>query len=122
MIFGETEHAHGHHGHVEAVGNFAPAEGQTFLATFKSVPTVDKRTPTRMMPNRLEHGPRASTNGEHQAEHHQREIVGGAEKSAILVSGAAMAAITTVATHPAMNEPMAAMPSATPARPFFAIW
>ena len=28
----------------------------------------------------------------------------------------------TVETQPAMNEPMAAMPSATPARPCLAIW
>ncbi len=28
----------------------------------------------------------------------------------------------SVATVPAMNEPMAAMPSATPARPCLAIW
>ena len=38
------------------------------------------------------------------------------------VSGAASAAMTTVATQPAMKEPMAAMPSATPARPCLAIW
>ena len=38
------------------------------------------------------------------------------------VSGAASAAMTSVATQPAMNEPMAAMPSATPARPCLAIW
>ena len=38
------------------------------------------------------------------------------------VSGAASAAMTSVATQPAMKEPMAAMPSATPARPCLAIW
>src|SRR6516165_9244461 len=38
------------------------------------------------------------------------------------VSGAAIAAMTSVATHPAMKEPMAAMPRATPARPCLAIW
>ena len=38
------------------------------------------------------------------------------------VSGAASAAMMTVATQPAKNEPMAAMPSATPARPCLAIW
>ena len=30
--------------------------------------------------------------------------------------------MTSVATVPAKNEPMAAMPSATPARPWRAIW
>ncbi len=38
------------------------------------------------------------------------------------VSGAASAAMTIVATQPAKNEPIAAMPSATPARPCLAIW
>ena len=38
------------------------------------------------------------------------------------VSGTASAAMMMVATQPAMKEPMAAMPSATPARPCLAIW
>ena len=46
----------------------------------------------------------------------------GPKTSASLVSGAPSAAMTRVATVPAKNEPMAAMPSATPARPWRAIW
>jgi len=41
--------------------------------------------------------------------------------SATSASGGANSAMTTVATHPAKNEPIAAMPSAGPARPCRAI-
>ena len=46
----------------------------------------------------------------------------GPKASASSVSGAAKAAITNVATVPAKNEPIAAMPSAMPALPCRAIW
>ena len=46
----------------------------------------------------------------------------GPNSSAMLVSGAAAAAMITVATQPAKNEPIAAMASAGPARPCIAIW
>ena len=56
-----------------------------------------------------------------QAEHHQREVVGGPNFSAISASGGENSATTSVATLPAMNEAIAAMPSAGPARPCLAI-
>ena len=46
----------------------------------------------------------------------------GPNSRATRVSGAPSAAITRVATVPAKNEDRAATPSATPARPFSAIW
>ena len=42
--------------------------------------------------------------------------------SAIAVSGGAKSAISTVAIVPATKEPIAAVASATPARPLRAIW
>jgi hypothetical protein len=42
--------------------------------------------------------------------------------SATVVSGSANQAITSVAKLPATKEPIAAMPSAAPARPWRAIW
>jgi len=46
----------------------------------------------------------------------------GPNNSAVAVSGPARAASASVATHPAKKEPMAAVASATPARPCLAIW
>ena len=46
----------------------------------------------------------------------------GPNWSAIAASGGAAKQISSVAADPAMNEPMAAMPSAGPARPYRAIW
>ena len=45
----------------------------------------------------------------------------GPNSSATDVSGAPSAATSTVVTHPAKNEPIAAMERAAPARPCFAI-
>ena len=68
--------------------------------------------------DRLQHRALGEHHGEDQAEHHQREIFGRARTaSASLVSGAPSAAISTVATQPAKNEPIAAIASAGPARP-----
>ena len=47
---------------------------------------------------------------------------GGPNLSAISASGGPKSAISSVPTQPAKNEPMAAMPSAGPARPCRAIW
>ena len=47
---------------------------------------------------------------------------GGPKASATLASGGASSIRPSVPKVPAMNEPMAAMPSATPARPCSAIW
>ena len=46
----------------------------------------------------------------------------GPNRSAMLVNGAPRAATSTVETQPAKNDPIAAIASAGPARPCFAIW
>ena len=47
---------------------------------------------------------------------------GGPNFSAIVASGVATTTSAIVANTPPMNDPMAAMPSAVPPRPFLAIW
>lgn len=47
---------------------------------------------------------------------------GGPKVSARLDSGTAMATSAAVAMMPPMKDPIAAMPSAVPPRPAFAIW
>ena len=47
---------------------------------------------------------------------------GELKRSAKIASGSPKAAMNTVPKQPATNEPIAAMPSAAPARPCFAIW
>jgi len=54
----------------------------------------------------------------HQAEHHQGEIFRGPNFRATSASGGAATAMIMVATQPAKNEPIAAIASAGPARPW----
>ena len=88
----------------------------------RSVPTVESSTPTRIMAIALRIEPRASTTAKTRPMTMSEKYSVGPKISASLVSGAPSAAMTRVATVPAKNEPMAAMPSATPARPWRAIW
>ena len=71
-------------------------------------------------PCRIE--PRASTTAKTRPITISEKYSAGPKISASLVSGAPSAAMNTVATQPAKKEPIAAMPSATPARPCRAIW
>lgn len=66
--------------------------------------------------------PRASTTAKHRPITISEKYSAGPNSRAILVSGAPSAAMATVATQPATKEPMAAVPSAMPARPCLAIW
>ena len=50
------------------------------------------------------------------------KISGGPNRSAIDVSGGARSMMPTTLNVPAMNEPIAEIPSAGPARPWRAIW
>ena len=65
--------------------------------------------------------PRASTMASPRPKTIRPKYSAGPKSSASRVSGTPMAAMTSVATVPAKNEPSAAMPSAAPARPCFAI-
>ena len=66
--------------------------------------------------------PRASTIAATRPNTISEKYSAGPNFSATSASGGANAAISTVATQPAKNEPIAAMPSAGPARPRRAIW
>ena len=66
--------------------------------------------------------PLASTTAKIRPSTISEKYSAGPNNSATLVNGAAAAAMITVATQPAKNEPMAAIASAGPARPCSAIW
>ena len=66
--------------------------------------------------------PRASTTAAISPQTISEKYSAGPNSSATAASGGAANAISRVATQPAKNEPMAAMPSAGPARPCSAIW
>ena len=65
--------------------------------------------------------PRASTTAKTRPITMSEKYSAGPKTRASFVSGTPSAAIITVATQPAKNEPIAAMPSAMPARPWRAI-
>ena len=66
--------------------------------------------------------PRASTTAKMRPITMSEKYSAGPKTRASFVSGTPSAAIITVATQPAKKEPSAATPSATPARPWRAIW
>ena len=88
----------------------------------RSVPTVESRMPTRTMATALMIDPCASTMAKTRPISIREKYSAGPKISASLVRGTPSAAISTVATQPAKKEPIAAMPSAVPARPWRAIW
>ena len=73
------------------------------------------------MPMALSTEPRASTIAAIRPHTISEKYSGGPNFSATAASGGAAKQISSVATLPAKNEPMAAMPSAGPARPCLAI-
>ena len=86
-----------------------------------SVPTVESRRPTRTIAIALGTDPFASTTANTRPSTMREKYSAGPKSSATRVSGAPSAATKTVATQPAKKEPRAAMASAGPARPCFAI-
>ena len=87
----------------------------------RSVPIVDRSSPSRIIASAFGTDPRASTTANASPRTISEKYSADPKSSASFTSGAASAAITIVATHPAKKEPIAAMPSATPARPCRAI-
>ncbi len=69
----------------------------------------------------FQHRPVRQGNHENKAEQGERKYSGAPNATAIRASGGAKAASTKVAIQPAMNDPIAAIASATPARPCRAI-
>ena len=88
----------------------------------RSCPTVERSSPSSTIAMDLRIDPRASTTAKARPAVISAAYSEGPNSSATRVSGTARAAMITVATQPAKNEPSAAMPSAAPARPCFAIW
>ena len=76
---GEAEHAHGDHRHVEAVGDLGPAEGEALLAALQVGADGGEEDADQDHRDRPGHRAARQHHGEHQAQHHQREIVGRAE-------------------------------------------
>ena len=66
--------------------------------------------------------PRASTTAKQRPITISEKYSAGPKVSATTASGGANSAKSSVAAQPAKKEPIAAVPSATPARPCLAIW
>ena len=87
-----------------------------------SAPTVESRTPKRIIATALLSEPCASTTAKIRPMIISEKYSAGPNRSPRLVIGPATAAIMMVATVPAKKEPIAARPSASPAWPLRAIW
>ncbi len=88
----------------------------------RSEPTIDSSRPNTIIASALSTEPLASTTANTRPSVISEKYSAGPNCSANFVSGAPSSAISTVATQPAKNEPIAAMASAGPARPCLAIW
>ena len=89
---------------------------------FTSVPTMPIKRPSKIMQMALTSEPDANTTAPTRPRHISEKYSAGPNWKATSASGGAKAAISSVPTQPAKNDPMAAMASACPARPFRAIW
>ena len=87
-----------------------------------SDPTIDSSNPNTIIAIAFNIDPFASTTAKIRPSTISEKYSAGPNASASLVRGAPSTAISTVATQPAKNDPIAAMASAGPARPCFAIW
>ena len=86
-----------------------------------SVPTMPTSRPSTIIAIVLSSEPCASTAAAISAMHISEKYSGAPNLSAISARGGPSSAIRIVPTVPAKNEPIAAMASAGPARPCFAI-
>ena len=87
-----------------------------------SVPIRPSSRPSTTMAIALTSEPCASTTAATRPSTISEKYSAGPNLSATSASGGAATAIRKVATQPAKNEPIAAMASARPARPWRAIW
>ena len=78
--------------------------------------------PRKTMPSALMMRAARQHDGEHEAERHEREVVRRRKLLGELRQRRRGDGDRYVATQPAKNEPIAAMASAGPARPWRAIW
>ena len=86
-----------------------------------SWPTVPNRTPSAIIASALSAEPRASAIDTIRPSSTSEKYSAGPNFNATRASGGAATASTTVATVPAMKDPIAAAASAGPARPWRAI-
>ena len=119
---GDAERAHRQHGEVDAVGELRNAEREALLAGLDVLPTVESSSPNTIMMTAFRIEPRASTTASASPNTISPKYSAGPKRSASRVSGAPSAAMTSVATVPAKNDAIAAVPSAMPACPRRAIW
>ena len=87
-----------------------------------SEPTIDSSSPNTIIAIAFSTEPLASTTAKIRPSTISEKYSAGPNASASLVKGAPSTAISTVATQPAKNDPIAAIASAGPARPCLAIW
>ena len=87
-----------------------------------SVPIMPSSRPRIVIRTALSTEPSASATAETRPSTISEKYSAASNLSARSASGGANAAITSVATLPAKNDPSAAMHSAAPARPCRAIW
>ena len=87
-----------------------------------SVPMIPSSSPSRIMPIACSSEPLASTIEATRPSTMSEKYSAGPNFSATSDSGGAASAIRNVHTVPAKKEPIAAIASATPARPLRAIW
>jgi hypothetical protein len=87
-----------------------------------SEPTIESSSPNTIIAIAFSTEPFASTTAKIRPSTISEKYSAGPNASASLVRGAPRTAISTVATQPAKNEPIAAIASAGPARPCLAIW
>src|SRR6266540_3487665 len=118
---GNAEHPHGQHGKIDSVREIIESQRETLLAGLEILTDRREQQPEYDHDAALSTDPRANTIASPRPSTIRPKYSAGPKRSASLVSGAPMAAMTRVATVPAQNDAMAAMPSAMPAWPFFAI-
>ncbi len=91
-------------------------------AVIGSSPIVPSSMPSRAMATALSFEPAVRYVTIVKPSKSSAKISGGPKRRAALVSGGANSMMPSTLRVPAMNEPIAAMPSAGPARPWRAIW
>src|SRR5258708_21692993 len=84
--------------------------------------SIDSSRPNTIIAIAFSTDPLANTTAKIRPSTISEKYSAGPNASASFVSGAPSTAISTVATQPAKNEPIAAIASAGPARPCLAIW
>ena len=92
------------------------------LPEIGSRPTIASRRPTKRMISPFVIEPPERVTARRSPSVVRAKYSGGPKSRANSASGGAKNVRPTTATVPAINDPIAAIPRAAPARPFLAIW